>query len=649
MTQKSDRDREVQLKATLATAATTTLTALLALSACQSVSEQPKAEVLAPPPPPIEVASIPSPIPPPPRATPQSSVRASGLMQIMPPGDRTAYISSEYPSAQTDRERYDGKDISPIKTTTTEPVSTFSVDVDTGSYANVRRFLNANQLPPMGAVRTEEMINYFRYDYPVPSSKSTPFSLTTDMTLTPWNADTRLLRIGINGYDVPKSAQPATNLVFLVDVSGSMNSPDKLPLVIQSLSQLADTMKTKDKVSIVVYAGAAGLVLPPTNNPDAVKSALNRLSAGGSTAGGQGLQLAYQIAKDNFIKGGVNRVMLATDGDFNVGIQSKEGIEQIVKAHREQGITLSTLGFGTGNYNEAMMERIADVGNGNYSYIDGLEEAQKVLSDEMAGTIFTIAKDVKIQVEFNPAQVKQYRLIGYENRILREEDFNNDKVDAGDIGSGHQVTALYEIVPTNVKGWTSERRYVDDRPTPLVSKSGELAWLKLRYKMPDGDTSKLIERAIPAAMIKTARAPSGDMAFATAVAAYGQKLRGDNMVAGMNWTEIKSLAGNPWQPTRKQFLGLVDKAAALSTGKMPDRLTPPLPRHPMADNCGANKVQQFVGQLADSPTRQKVTSTSGAATIRWIEPGMMVTQDYRPIRLNAYLGGNGKIGSFNCG
>ena len=240
-------------------------------------------------------------------------------------------------------------------------------------------------------------------------------------------------------------------------------------------------------------------------------------------------------------------------------------------------------------------------------------------------------------------------MIGYENRTLREEDFNNDKVDAGDIGSGHQVTALYEIVPANAKGWTSERRYVDNRPTPLVNKSSELAWLKLRYKMPDGDTSKLIERAVPAAMIKAARAPSGDMAFTTAVAAYGQKLRGDNMVAGMNWADITSLAGNPWQPTRKQFLGLVSKAASLSAGETPDRLTPPPPRRPMISNCGANKVQQFVGQLADSPTRQKVVSTSGAATIRWIEPGMMVTQDYRSNRLNAYLGGNGKIGSFNCG
>lgn len=622
---------------------------LMALAGCQSNIE--KASVEIPPPPPVVETAPPPPPPmmtstPSPAYLPQAEMVVSGsakMRSVMPGPGR-------YVPVQRDTERYDGKEVSAIKAVVDEPVSTFSVDVDTGSYANVRRFLNSGQLPPMGAARTEEMINYFRYDYPVPKSRNDPFGLTTDMTLTPWNADTRLLRIGINGYDVPKSAQPATNLVFLVDVSGSMNSPDKLPLVIQSLSQLADNMTAKDKVSIVVYAGAAGLVLPATSNPEAVKAALGRLSAGGSTAGGQGLQLAYQIAKENFIKGGVNRVMLATDGDFNVGIQSNEGIEQIVKANREQGITLSTLGFGTGNYNEAMMERIADVGNGNYSYIDGLEEAQKVLSDEMAGTIFTIAKDVKIQIEFNPAQVKQYRLIGYENRILREEDFNNDKVDAGDIGSGHQVTALYEIVPTGAQGWTSERRYVDNRPTALPGKSTELAWLKLRYKMPNGDTSKLIERAVPAAMIRAARSPSGDTAFTTAVAAYGQKLRGDAMVASMSWADIKALAGTPWQPTRKQFLTLVDKAASLSAGEVPDQPVRPLPpRRPMADNCGASKVQSFIGQLADAPTRRTVASTSGAASVRWLEPGMMVTMDYRPDRLNAHLGGNGKIGSFKCG
>lgn len=565
---------------------------------------------------------------------------------------RSVAPNGYYQPVRPDRERYDGKDVAAIKAVAAEPVSTFSVDVDTGSYANARRFLNMGQLPPMGAVRTEEMINYFRYDYAAPANRGTPFSLTTDMARTPWNANTRLLRVGINGYDLPKKSQPPTNLVFLVDVSGSMNSQDKLPLVKQSLSQLAGHMTAKDKVSIVVYAGAAGVVLPATSNPDQVKAALDRLSAGGSTAGGQGLQLAYQIAKDNFIKGGVNRVMLATDGDFNVGVQSRDGIEQIVKANREQGITLSTLGFGTGNYNEAMMERIADVGNGNYSYIDGIEEAQKVLSDEMAGTIFTIAKDVKIQVEFNPAVVKEYRLIGYENRILREEDFDNDKVDAGDIGSGHQVTALYEIVPANAKGWLPDRRYDANKAASKPGNPAELAWLKLRYKMPDGDTSKLIERAVPSSMIAAAKAPTGDMAFATAVAAYGQKLRGDDMVAGLSWDAVRALAGNQWQPSRKQFITLVDKAAALSKGGAPDTgvIPPPLPpRRPMADSCGANKVQAYVGRLANPANRIAVAKASAAGSIRWIEPGMMVTQDYRANRLNAHLSGNGVIGSFNCG
>lgn len=646
-------DREVQLKAALATAVTTTTVALLALSACQS--SQTVEEQAPIPPPPVLVEPAP---PPPPSAnivvTGQRIQRPtmSSPTAVTVIGNGAHLASPLYTPVQPDRERYDGKDVSAIKAVADEPVSTFSVDVDTGSYANVRRFLTMGQLPPMGAVRTEEMINYFRYDYSVPGSKGTPFSVTTDMARTPWSAETRLLRIGINGYDLPKSSQPPTNLVFLVDVSGSMDSPDKLPLVKQSLSQLADHMSAKDKVSIVVYAGAAGVVLPTTSDPAAIKAALARLEAGGSTAGGQGLQLAYKIAKDNFIKGGVNRVMLATDGDFNVGVQSTDGIEQIVKTNREQGITLSTLGFGTGNYNEAMMERIADVGNGNYSYIDGLEEAQKVLSDEMAGTIFTIAKDVKVQIEFNPAIVKQYRLIGYENRILREEDFDNDKVDAGDIGSGHQVTALYEIVPADAKGWLPERRYEANKKAAKPGNPAELAWLKLRYKLPDGDTSKLIERAVPTSLIASARAPSGDMAFVTAVAAYGQKLRGDDLVAGLSWNAIRQLTGNQWQPTRKQFVELVKKAEILSNGasSTDDAMPPPpSPIRPMADNCGAAKVQHYTGKLASPATRAEIAKASGAGSVRWLEPNMMVTQDYRANRLNAHLSGNGKIGSFRCG
>ena len=458
---------------------------------------------------------------------------------------------------QEDRERYTGKDVSSIHTVARDPVSTFSIDVDTGSYANVRRFLTQGQTPPEAAVRAEEMLNYFRYDYPVPTDRTRPFSVTTDMAVTPWNSDSRLLRIGIKGYDLPRSERPASNLVFLVDVSGSMFSQDKLPLVKSALSMLADRLSPRDRVSIVVYAGAAGIVLEPTNNSHDVKAALDCLQAGGSTAGGQGMELAYATARSNFIKGGVNRVIMATDGDFNVGISSDEGIEAIVRKNRESGITLTTLGFGQGNYNEAMMEHVADVGNGNYAYIDSALEAQKVLDEEMAATLFTIAKDVKIQIEFNPTLVREYRLIGYENRVLSEEDFDNDKVDAGDIGSGHQVTALYEVMPANGKGWLPARHFEDNQPfTEPSAHRGDFAWLKLRYKLPDGDKSMLIERPISASMTTTAEAARGDMAFAAAVAAFGQKLRGDKYLGSFSYTDIRRLAGDQRGYLREEFLKL---------------------------------------------------------------------------------------------
>ncbi len=504
----------------------------------------------APPPPPTPPVLVPSPI----NAPPSGAVLPAAAAKRAAPG--------YYPYAVEDRERYAGKDVASIKAVADEPVSTFSVDVDTGSYANVRRFLTQGQLPPADAVRTEEMINYFRYDYPLPQDRSKPFSVTTDMATTPWNAETRLLRIGIKGFDVPASERPPANLVFLVDVSGSMSSNDKLPLVKSALAMLADRLGPKDKVSIVVYAGAAGIVLDPTNNATYVKQALDCLSAGGSTAGGQGMELAYATAKANFIKGGVNRVIMATDGDFNVGISSNEGIEAIVKKNREDGITLTTLGFGQGNYNEAMMERVADVGNGNYAYIDSALEAQKVLDEEMAATIFTIAKDVKIQLEFNPQAVKEYRLIGYENRLLAEEDFDNDKVDAGDIGSGHQVTALYEVVPVDGKGWKPERRYAENRVVEPWGKAEELGWLKLRYKLPNGDTSMLIQQPVAASLLSKARAPAGDMAFVTAVAAYGQKLRGDKQLGNYSWADIRALAGMQTGYLREEFVKLTGLAAS---------------------------------------------------------------------------------------
>jgi Ca-activated chloride channel homolog len=479
-----------------------------------------------------------------------------------PLGFAPSTVFPDYPPMAGNRERYDGKEVSPVKLAASEPVSTFAIDVDTGAYANTRRMLRLATLPPKEAVRTEEMVNYFRYDYPLPQSREVPFSVTTDLALTPWNPETRLLRIGLRGYDLPAAQRPPANLVFLVDVSGSMDEPDKLPLVKATLATLAEQLAPRDKVAIVVYAGAAGVVLEPTSSKRAVLAALDRLQAGGSTAGGEGLKLAYATARSHFINGGVNRVILATDGDFNVGVSDTKALIGMIERERDSGVTLTTLGFGQGNYNEAMMEQVADHGNGNYAYIDSAMEARKVLAEEMASTLFTIASDVKIQVEFNPAVVAQYRLIGYENRVLREEDFDNDLVDAGEIGAGHQVTALYEIVPVGAKGWIGPRRYQTPAPAGKA-RSGEMALIRLRYKLPQGGASRLIERTVPAASLAAARAPGGDMAFAVAVAAYGQRLRGDAMLNGFGWTGIAGLAGAQSNPWRREFSQLVGLAGTL--------------------------------------------------------------------------------------
>ena len=518
-----------------------------------------------PPPPPPSVAQSASNRPAPNRAAVGGALKSMDIRGAMVERERFAggYIRPVVVPSDPGNERYDGKEVSPVHIASTDPVSTFSVDVDTGAYANTRRFLTAGQLPPRDAVRSEELINYFRYDYTAPEGRATPFTVTTDVAASPWNPQTRLLRIGLRGYDLPRSARPPANLVFLVDVSGSMSSPDKLPLVKSALQGLAGELSPRDKVSIVVYAGAAGLVLEPTNDERKIREALERLSAGGSTAGGAGLQLAYQIARDNFIQGGVNRVLLATDGDFNVGVSDNRALIQMVERERDSGVTLTTLGFGEGNYNETMMEQIADHGNGNYSYIDSALEAKKVLGDEMGSTLFTIAKDVKIQVEFNPAQVSQYRLLGYENRALREEDFNNDKVDAGDIGAGHQVTAIYEIVPAGARGWSDPHRYEAVAPQG-DSRGGELAFVKLRYKLPDGTTSRLIERPVAASLMRTTLRPTGDFAFATAVAAFGQKLRGDAMLNGFTHAQIAALAGRQNDFWRQEFVRLVALAGSLA-------------------------------------------------------------------------------------
>ncbi len=505
---------------------------------------------------PRQAGTVPPPPPPPPPAY-VAPVAA-------PPVVTGARIVGNYVpryGAPGNRERYAGEPVASIQNVADTPVSTFAIDVDTGSYSNVRRFLTDGQPVPAEAVRTEEMINYFRYDYPRPEDRSAPFSITTDVAVTPWNPDTRLLRIGLRGYDVAAETRPPANLVFLVDTSGSMMSDDKLPLVKTALRGLADTLRPDDRIAIVAYAGSAGIVLEPTSDKSYVDAALDCLQAGGSTAGGQGIKLAYATARAHFRKGGVNRIFLATDGDFNVGISDTKALEALVKRNREDGITLTTLGFGTGNYNEAMMERIADVGNGNYAYIDSAMEAQKVLGEELSATLVTIAKDVKVQVEFNPAEVRQYRLIGYENRALAEEDFTNDAVDAGDMGAGHQVTALYEVALAGSPAWTAERRYADNRAEPAAGRGGEAAFVKLRYKLPGEDRSREINREIAASAFPSAAAPTGDMAFAAAVAAFGQKLRGDKYLGDYSFADIRALAGDADGYWRQQFLKLTQLAA----------------------------------------------------------------------------------------
>jgi len=435
----------------------------------------------------------------------------------------------------------------------------------------MRRWLNQGQLPPEDAVRVEEFINYFSYDYPLPQNKQVPFQVSTEIAPTPWNANTRLLRIGIQGYKVPKAQLPASNLVFLIDVSGSMSSSDKLPLLQQALTMLVGQLDARDSISMVVYAGASGVVLPPThgNRKADILAALQQLRAGGSTNGAAGIQLAYQMAQQNFIPNGVNRVILATDGDFNVGLASTEELIDLIQRKRKAGIALTTLGFGSGNYNDHLLEQLADEGNGNYAYIDRLSEAQKVLSEELSATLLTIAKDVKIQIEFNPAQVSEYRLIGYENRMLNEEDFANDKVDAGEIGAGHRVTALYEISLTGSNGQRlSPRRYQSDTSgseRSTGSFSNELAHLRIRYKLPNESVSKLIQSPV---MDSGINARGGDsFNFAAAVAAFGQKLRGGIYLEDFSYNNIAQLAhssrGNDPHGYRSEFMQLVNLANTL--------------------------------------------------------------------------------------
>ncbi|WP_260957085.1 vWA domain-containing protein [Pseudomonas citri] len=463
------------------------------------------------------------------------------------------------------REQYEKLPDNPIHSVMETPVSTFSVDVDTGSYVNVRRFLNQGSLPPEGAVRLEEMVNYFPYAYTLPTDGS-PFGVTTEVAPSPWNPHTRLLRIGIKASDRAVAELAPANLVFLVDVSGSMDRREGLPLVKSTLKLLVDQLRDQDRVSLVVYAGESRVVLKPTSGRDkaTIRNAIDQLDAGGSTAGASGIELAYRMARESFIDKGINRILLATDGDFNVGVSDFDSLKQMAVEQRKSGVSLTTLGFGVDNYNEHLMEQLADAGDGNYAYIDNLLEARKVLVDQLSSTLAVVARDVKLQVEFNPAQVSEYRLLGYENRALKREDFNNDKVDAGEIGAGHTVTALYEIVPKGEPGWLEPLRYAN--PPKQEGKSSELAMLRVRYKPAAGGSSRLIEHPIVRAAQNDKA--SDDLRFAAAVAAFAQQLKGDGRYIGnLSLRDTAGLArsarGEDPFGLRAEFVQLVELAQSL--------------------------------------------------------------------------------------
>jgi Ca-activated chloride channel family protein len=444
--------------------------------------------------------------------------------------------------------------------------------VDAASYSNVRRFINASQLPPRDAVRIEELINYFSYDYPQPANQD-PFSVNTEVGLCPWNENHYLVHIGLQGKVIPTENLPASNLVFLIDVSGSMNAPNKLPLLKSAFKLLVEKLRPQDKVSIVVYAGAAGLTLSPTSGDQKsnITASLENLQAGGSTAGGQGIMLAYKTARDHFIKGGNNRVILATDGDFNVGVSSNAGMEELIEKERESGVFLTVLGFGMGNYKDSKMEILADKGNGNYAYIDNILEAKKVFIHEFGGTLFTIAKDVKIQVEFNPAIVQSYRLIGYENRKLRDEEFNDDRKDAGELGSGHTVTALYEIIPVGVENKYQNPidplKYQEQKVENMGHFKDEMMTVKLRYKLPDEDQSKLAMTIIKDKP-RNIGATSDNFRFSMAVAAYGMLLRDSEFKGDVTYDQVLDWArnskGKDMEGYRAEFIRMVESTQLLS-------------------------------------------------------------------------------------
>ena len=481
------------------------------------------------------------------------------------PTSYASYAPITGTSNQTNTETYSTITSNDFKHVKDEPLSTVSIDVDTASYANVRRYLNTACLPPKNAVRIEELVNYFSYDYPQPTNKD-PFSVTTELSNAPWNKDHQLLHVGIQGKKLDLSKAPSSNLVFLIDTSGSMSSD--LDLVKSSLKMLVEQLRATDKIAIVTYSGYASLALPSTSgaNKELIVNAIDSLKAGGSTAGGEGIQQAYRIAKQNFIHGGNNRIMLATDGDFNVGVSTVKDLEDFIVSKRDDHVFLSVLGFGRGNYQDDNMETLADKGNGNYAYIDNLLEAKKVLVKEMGGTLYTIAKDVKIQIEFNPEKVKSYRLIGYENRLLNKKDFNNDKVDAGELGAGHTVTALYEIIPADASGIDSnvdDLKYQTTTSNQAAMSSNELVNVKLRYKEPTGDTSQLIVKPVMDSKVAFAQS-SNNFRFSSAVAGFGMLLRDSKFKGDISYQNVIDIAkhakGKDLEGYRSEFVQLIEMA-----------------------------------------------------------------------------------------
>lgn len=502
------------------------------------------------------------------------SLRKANRNKMPAPGisNNFGIIDNEYEDFNT--EGYDNISENRFLKVSDNPLSTFSIDVDAASYSNVRRYLNQGQLPPAGAVRIEEMINYFHYDYPQPANRD-PFSINTEISDAPWNKDHKLVLIGLQGKKIPLAGLPPSNLVFLIDVSGSMNMPNKLPLVKASMKMLVDQLREEDKVAMVVYAGAAGLVLPPTSGADKtkIKDAIDNLEAGGSTAGGAGIRLAYKTAKEYFVKEGNNRVILCTDGDFNVGESSDDAMERMIEQERKSGVFLTVLGYGMGNYKDSKMQKLADKGNGNHAYIDGMSEAKKVLVNEFGGTLFAIAKDVKLQLEFNPAKVQGYRLIGYENRMLAKEDFNDDKKDAGELGSGHTVTALYEVIPVGVEDTfltkVDDLKYQKKKTPAANSNNDEILTVKFRYKAPDGDVSKLIEHPVMDKQITVSRT-SDNFRFATAVAEFGMLLRNSPFKSKATFGNVIEMArnakGTDEEGYRAEFIRLAENARLLAKG-----------------------------------------------------------------------------------